>query len=142
MIASPVITQLRELYDRRPSTFEPTGPQAAHLASLGWTMTVIGTVVFVVVMALLLVPLYRRRNAAPVDGPPLAVNERAWIVYAGMAVPAIILAGVFLLTLTAYRTTAPAPVELQARFEGCQSPCPHWGSSAASSGAALLIGPR
>lgn len=120
MIVPPVFAQLRELYDRRPSTFETAGPQAAHLASLGWTMTVMGTVVFVVVMALLLVPLYRKRHAERVDGPPLPVNERAWIVYAGMAVPAIILAGVFLLTLTAYRTTAPAPAAFTIEVIGHQ----------------------
>jgi len=108
MIVPPVFAQLREIYDRRPSTFETAGPQAAHLASLGWTMTVMGTVVFVVVMALLLLPLYRKRHAERIDRPPLPVNERTWILYAGMVVPAVILAGVFLLTLTVYRKTAPA----------------------------------
>ena len=121
MMAPLLLAQLRELYDRRPSTFEAAGPQAAHLASLGWMMSVVGTVVFLVVMALLLIPVYRKRNAERVDGIPLAVNERAWLVYAGMAVPAIILAGVFLLTLTAYRThTSEAPAAFTIEVIGHQ----------------------
>jgi cytochrome c oxidase subunit 2 len=102
-----VAAQLRQIYDRRPSMFEPVGPMSRQLASLGWTMTAIGTAVFLVVMALLLWPLWRSRNAAAVDGPPRDVDERAWILYGGTAAPALILAGIFILTLGAYRTSAP-----------------------------------
>lgn len=121
MIGPLVVAQLRELYDRRPSTFETAGPAAARLASLGWAMTVIGAIVFLVVMALLLVPLWRRRNAPIVDGPPLPVNERAWILYAGTLAPGIILAGVFVMTLGAYRSSAPdAPAPLTIEVTGHQ----------------------
>lgn len=115
MIA-PLALQLRVLYDRAPSVFLPAGPQAARLASLGWTMIAIATIVFVVVMGILLVPIWRRRGAAAVDGPPAAVNERAWVLYGGAAVPALILAGVFVLTLGAYRASAPdarAPITVE-----------------------------
>jgi cytochrome c oxidase subunit 2 len=100
-----VVAQLRQLYDRDPSMFASVGPMSKLLASLGWMMIVIGTLVFAVVMFLMLYPIWRSRNAAAVDGPPAPVNERAWILYAGTAVPAIILAGVFVLTLGAYRKT-------------------------------------
>ena len=103
----PIALQLRALYDRDPSVFGPAGPQAAQLASLGWTMIVIATIVFVIVMGILLVPLWRRRHASSVDAPPAPVNERAWVLYGGAAVPALILAGVFVLTLGAYRHSAP-----------------------------------
>ena len=66
-----VIAQLRQIYDRNPSMFQAVGPQSRMLASLGWTMTVIGVVVFLIVMALLLWPdlagaqrATRRRRAA------------------------------------------------------------------------------
>ncbi len=103
LIVAPLAAQLRVLYDRAPSVLEPAGPMASRLASLGWTMIAIATVVFAVVMSLLLYPLWRDRNAPPVDGPPREVNERAWILYGGTAVPALILAGIFVLTLGAYR---------------------------------------
>ena len=106
MIA-PVALQLRVLYDRAPSTMSPAGPEAATLATLGWTMIAIATVVFVVVMAILLIPVWRRRGAPAVDGPPAEVNERAWILYGGTAVPAVILAGVFVLSLGVYRHAPP-----------------------------------
>ena len=88
-----LMAQLRVLYDRDPSVFQADGPQAARLASLGWTMIVVATIVFLLVMAVLLIPLWRRRNAPRVDGPPTAVNERAWVLYGGTAAPALVLAG-------------------------------------------------
>ena len=101
------IAQLRQLYDRDPSVFEAAGSQAARLSTLGWTMTAMGTVVFLIVMIILLYAMWRHRNAPAVDGPPAPVNETAWVLYAGTAIPAVILAGLFILTLGAYRSSAP-----------------------------------
>jgi cytochrome c oxidase subunit II len=116
-----VIAQLRQLYDRNPSMFDAVGPQSRMLAALGWTMTVIGVAVFLIVMALLLWPIWRERNAPPVDGAPRAVSERAWILYGGAAVPAVILGAVFVLTLAAYRGSAPAgPPPLTVKVIGHQ----------------------
>jgi cytochrome c oxidase subunit 2 len=102
-----VVPQLRAIYDRDPSMFASAGPQAERLAALGWTLSVAGTVVFAVVMAILLWPLWRRRHAPPGDGPPPPVRERAWILVGGTALPALILAGVFVLTLSTARAIAP-----------------------------------
>jgi cytochrome c oxidase subunit 2 len=99
--------QLRQLYDRNPSIFESAGPQAARLSSLGWTMIAIATVVFLVVMGILLYAIWRRRQSPAIDGPPEPVNERAWVLYGGAAIPALVLAFVFVLTLGAYRSSAP-----------------------------------
>jgi cytochrome c oxidase subunit 2 len=52
--------------------------------------------------------IWRRRGAAAVDAPPAPVSERAWVLVGGAAIPALILAGVFVLTLGAYRGSAPA----------------------------------
>jgi heme/copper-type cytochrome/quinol oxidase subunit 2 len=102
-IGAPPLAQLRMLYDRDPSMFKTAGPMAAGIATLGWTMIILATIVFLIVMTVLLLPLWRRRNAPPVDGPPLPVNERAWLLYAGTAAPALILAGIFVLTFGVYR---------------------------------------
>lgn len=106
-LAVTVAAQLRVIYDRNPSIFQTAGPMSRRLASLGWAMIVIGTLVFLVVMATLLVPIWRKRNAPRVDGPPPPVNEGAWVLYGGALVPAVILAGIFVLTLGVYRATVP-----------------------------------
>ena len=106
MMNPPILAQLRALYARDPSVFAPAGPQAGRLAALGWTLSIAGAVVFLVVMGLLLWPLWRRRHAPPVDGPPPPVNESAWLLVGGTAVPALILAGVFVLTLATLRASA------------------------------------
>jgi cytochrome c oxidase subunit 2 len=116
MIDVVIAAQVRVLYDANPSTLQPAGPLAARLASLGWTMTAMGSLVFVIVMFLMLVPIMRRRGAPRVDGPPAEVNERAWVVYGGTAIPALILAVLFALTLTTYRAseqTAAAPLTIE-----------------------------
>ena len=66
MMHPPILAQLRALYARDPSVFAPAGPQAGRLAALGWTLSIAGAVVFLVVMGLLLWPLWRRRHAPPV----------------------------------------------------------------------------
>ena len=104
--SAAAMVRVRQLYDQGPSMFHTAGPQAARLASLGSTMIVVGTIVFVVVMAILLIPLWRRRNAWAQDEPPVDVDERAWVLYGGAATPALVLAGIFVLTLGAYGDNA------------------------------------
>jgi cytochrome c oxidase subunit 2 len=121
MIVPFAWAQLRQLYDRDPSVFEAVGPQAARLSSLGWTMVIMGTVVFLIVLAILLAAMWRRRNAPAVDGPPEVVNETAWVLYGGTAIPAVILAAIFLLTLGAYRSSrAPSDPALTIEVIGHQ----------------------
>jgi len=105
MTILPALLQVRQLYDSDPSMFKAAGSQAARLSGLGRTMTIAGTVVFIIVMAILLFAMWRRRNEPAVDGPPLPVNETAWVLYGGAAIPALILAGIFFLTLGAFRSS-------------------------------------
>jgi len=108
------LAQVRAIYDSDPSTLITAGPDAQRIATLGWIMIVAATIVFVVVMAILLIPLWRSRNTiASEDTLPVIVNERAWILYGGAAIPALILSGVFVLTLSALRTHVSAgPAQL------------------------------
>ncbi len=115
------LAQVRAIYDGAPSALAPVATQAARLAALGWAMIVVATVVFIAVMAILLIPLWRRRGAPHTDSPPADVNEVGWVVYGGAAVPALILAGIFVLTLVTLRASdppsdaphAPRPLEIQ-----------------------------
>lgn len=111
----PVLAQVRAIYNTGPSMFATAGPEAERLAVLGWIMIAVGSIVFLIVMGLLLVPLWRRRRTIVEDGPPEPVNERAWVLYGGTAIPAIILAGVFVLTLSSLRASlsaGPAPLTI------------------------------
>ncbi|MEO7085115.1 MAG: cytochrome c oxidase subunit II [Gemmatimonadaceae bacterium] len=103
-----VALQIRQVYDRNPSVFQPVGPHSKAIATLGWTLIVAATVVFIVVMTLLLLPIWKRRHASVEDGPPAPVSETAWLLYAGTLAPAAILAGVFVLTLGAYHAARPS----------------------------------
>ncbi len=116
MIPAHMLPQVRAIYDTGPSMFATAGPEAQSLATLGWIMIAVGSIVFLVVMALLLVPLWRRRHVVSEEGPPELVNERAWVLYGGAAIPALILAGIFVLTLTTLRTSlsaGPAPLTIE-----------------------------
>ncbi len=116
MIPVRMLPQLRAIYDTGPSMFATAGPEAQSLATLGWAMIAVGTIVFLVVMALLLVPLWRRRHVLSEEGPPELVNERAWVLYGGAAIPGLILAGIFVLTLGTMRASlsaGPAPLTIE-----------------------------
>jgi cytochrome c oxidase, subunit II len=116
LMVPELFAQIRVIYDADPSTLKPAGPLAERLASLGWTMTAIGSAVFVVVMCLMLIPIMRRRGVTSAEGPPREVNERAWVVYCGAAIPGLILGILFVITLGAYRAseqTGPPPMTIE-----------------------------
>jgi cytochrome c oxidase subunit II len=90
--------------------FDPQGPVAEAMADLWWLLLWLGTAVFVVFAALLVVGLFRRRAATgsePGHGP--AIFDR-WLVIAGVVVPFIIIVVVLVASTGAMRwvpTSAP-----------------------------------
>jgi cytochrome c oxidase subunit 2 len=84
------------------SALNPKGPVASTVAHLSWTMFVIAAIVFLVVVAILVVGMFRTPRG--LGGPGTAETETFrdhWlIVLGGIAIPAIILVGVFIYTLT------------------------------------------
>src|SRR5512140_3355185 len=52
-----------------PSTLDPRGPAAAHLASLWWLMFVLGVAIWVLVMVLMFMGVFRKRRAGEQDAP-------------------------------------------------------------------------
>ncbi|MER8953689.1 cytochrome c oxidase subunit II [Mesorhizobium sp. M0833] len=90
------------------SALDPKGPAAGELAWLIWFFTALCTVVWLLVMAVLILPLARR--PAPV-GDPLVLDAAAErgkmrIVVAALAATALILVGLTLLSYFANRTLA------------------------------------
>ncbi|HEY7860240.1 MAG TPA: hypothetical protein VIB98_02305, partial [Gemmatimonadaceae bacterium] len=92
-----------------PSPMLPASEPAAHLATLGWWLIGVATLVFLVVLFMLLVPLRERRHT--IDRADVAPphNERI-ILIAGALVPAIILIGVYIGTLQTLNATATPAV--------------------------------
>jgi cytochrome c oxidase subunit 2 len=92
-------------------SLDPQGPVAEAIAGLWWLMLTLGVAVFVVVVVLLALGLFRRRPA--VEPRP---NEQArtrfgrWIIVGGVIMPVVILIVVLVATLQTMRgmpTTAP-----------------------------------
>jgi len=91
------------------STISPGGKAARDIATLWWVMLVGSVVVFAVVLVLVAVVLLRRRALR--GAPDLEPRGRVgtWVpVVGGIVVPAVVLAGLFALTLGTLSSTSPA----------------------------------
>jgi cytochrome c oxidase subunit 2 len=80
-----------------PGMLHPAGPAASPLASLGWVLLTISVVVVLVVSVLVLIGALRARR----EGTAVSRSGQglAWIMVGGLAVPAVILTIVFVLTV-------------------------------------------
>lgn len=74
------------------STLDPAGPAARSIATLWWVMLIGGLAIFLLVMGLLLAALLRRRPSHEAISPDNSKAVRLWIVMAGIAFPALVLA--------------------------------------------------
>lgn len=83
-----------------PDMLAPAGPAAEVIAGLWWLLFSMAAVVFVVVLALFVYALFRRRGSEPEEvkeaNPRL---DRLLIVVGGITIPALILAVVFIATV-------------------------------------------
>jgi cytochrome c oxidase subunit 2 len=88
---------------------DPQGPVSEAMANLFWLMLGLGAVVFVAVVLVLALGLFRRRSAG--EPPPDRQGSFGrWFVVAGVVVPLVILVVVFGATVRAMRfvpTSAP-----------------------------------
>jgi len=85
-----------------PATFAPKGPAAAHIGRLWWIMFGAGTAVYLAVMMLMLLALFRSRQKRPP-----ALNGRRLVVVGGLIVPLVVLVVVYGFTLTTLNALAP-----------------------------------
>src|SRR4051812_16360700 len=90
------------------SAIDPKGPAANEIARLIWFFTAVCTVVWVFVMISLLVALMRRTGSAEVPRIVDVGKERrkSRVVSAAVAVTALVLVGLTLLSFFANRTLA------------------------------------
>jgi cytochrome c oxidase subunit 2 len=98
------------------NVLDAAGPQAAHIVDLWWLTLWVCVVVFVVVMAMLGLGLWRapRGDAGmPPDVAPVSAGERhlRWGVGAGIAVSSFLLIGLLVASVLTDRALALMPVD-------------------------------
>jgi cytochrome c oxidase subunit 2 len=90
----------------------PEGPVAESMADLWWFMFVLGSGVFIVVAAVLVIGLFRRRPPSEPRSPePTPQRFGRLIVVGGVVMPVVVVSAVFAATVVAMRDvsrTAPA----------------------------------
>jgi cytochrome c oxidase subunit 2 len=108
------------------SALDVRGPAAARIADLWWLMLGVAAAIYLLVIALLVAPLWRRRRGedAPQEPDASGAAERrgvAWVVVGGAVLPALILIVVFAVTLrTLFALGAPPAADLTIRVAGRQ----------------------
>lgn len=86
------------------SVLHPAGSSAASLARLGWFVIALMFVITAVMGALLLVAALRRRGQLTEHARYDVGGGTGWVLIGGALVPVVVLAGLYVLTLTALRT--------------------------------------
>jgi cytochrome c oxidase subunit 2 len=86
-------------------SLEPQGPVAETMADLWWLMLALGGAVFVLVVVLLVVGLFRKRSSAESDSASDARLSPAWLVGGGVVLPVVVLIVVLGATVAAMRET-------------------------------------
>jgi cytochrome c oxidase subunit 2 len=108
LAAAILLASLSSCAENAPSMLEPAGPGAERVEELWWPLLWISVAVFAVVLFLIALSLRRRGRL----GEPLDRTEARWgepfIVVAGVLVPWIILASVFVVSLRVMRALARA----------------------------------
>jgi cytochrome c oxidase subunit 2 len=102
VLLAPIVAGCGE---RDQSTLAPKSDAAHDIARLWWIMLVASAVVFGVVLVLILVAVLRRRGP---EAPPTRGRGGLWIpTVGGIAVPVVVLVGLFALTLRTLPKTSP-----------------------------------
>jgi cytochrome c oxidase subunit II len=91
-----------------PSVLAPQGPAAERIAGLWWIMFGLAGTIYGVVVALLLIGLFRRRRLES-EGERHPADGRAWILGGGVALPVAVLILLFALTLGTMASLAAPP---------------------------------
>ncbi len=85
-----------------PSTFAPKGTAAAQIGRLWWIMFGVGTAVYLAVMGVMMLALFR-----PGTKLPFALNGRRLIIVGGLIIPLIILIVIYGFTLSTLSALEP-----------------------------------
>jgi cytochrome c oxidase subunit 2 len=90
------------------NALDPAGHGAVQIANIWWVLLIIATVVYIVVMGILYFTVTRRRRSETDVNAPPPRGSQTFILVSGVVIPAIILSGVFVLTLITMRNLTPA----------------------------------
>lgn len=102
-----------------PSSLSPQGPAAARIADLGWFLIVALSIVFVVVTALALIPIARRREDTAADHVSRGDAGSPFVI-GGVVVTIGILAVIFVLTLSSLESLSTTRGHLTIEVTGHQ----------------------
>jgi cytochrome c oxidase subunit II len=91
-----------------PSVLAPQGPAAERIAGLWWIMVGLAGTIYGVVVALLLIGLFQRRQLEP-EGKRHPADGRAWILGGGVVLPVAVLLLLFALTISTMASLAAPP---------------------------------
>jgi cytochrome c oxidase subunit 2 len=91
-----------------PSTLAPQGLAAERIAGLWWIMFGLAGAIYALVLALLLIGLFRRRRLEP-ERERHPTDGRAWILGGGVALPVAVLLLLFALTIGTMASLAAPP---------------------------------
>jgi cytochrome c oxidase subunit II len=93
-----------------PSALDARGPGAAEIVTLWWVMFWLSVPVFLVVVGILLIIIFRRSQAKVEPGIADVIKDapdpRGWIWWGGIIIPTVILAIVMLFTMYTLSVTA------------------------------------
>lgn len=89
----------------RAGALNPQAPAAAHINTLGWSLTIGGALIWLLVMGVLGLALFRPRPPVPTVyfSPGQARSANTGIVSGGIVMPVVVLAGVTVLTVGVMR---------------------------------------
>lgn len=88
--------------------FRPAGPEAGTLSQIGWFLVALMSVTTLVMGFLIVVGALRRRGELDEHAPIDEGGGKGWILVGGLAIPVVVLAGLFGLTVA---TLGDAPGE-------------------------------
>jgi cytochrome c oxidase subunit 2 len=91
------------------SIFDPAGEQAQWLATLGWWLVGLVSFIILVMGGLLLWGALRRRGSLDTHLPVDVDGGKRWILIGGVAIPVIVLSGLFVVTLVTLRVLPGNP---------------------------------
>ena len=89
------------------SIMTPAGPAASRINSIWWVLLIVATLIFVFIMSLLAIALFKSPEADESDDNPdtgVFMGNLTFVVINGVVMPAVVLTGIVIMSLTAIQT--------------------------------------
>jgi cytochrome c oxidase subunit 2 len=105
IVAVALLSCVASACNGSPSILDPHGPRAGSIRNLWWLMLTVGTMVWIVVVFMVFLALFRRRAAA--DGERR--DPVGLVLVAGAVIPLVIVVAVMVVSLRTLTTAAAEP---------------------------------